>query len=101
MLRMRYWHEGARTAWIIDEVGKEQNITFGVVVENGEVQSLSAYCSFAKAAAGKFDIRFLRNNFRTAADRQRFHEPWYRRDQRRYTVSESSNPERKFRAGTR
>lgn len=37
MLRMRYWYEGARTAWIIDEVGKEQNITFGVVVENGEV----------------------------------------------------------------
>lgn len=40
MLRMRYWHEGARTAWIIDELGKEQNITFGVVVENSEVQLL-------------------------------------------------------------
>jgi len=40
MLRMRYWYEGPRTAWIIDEIGKEQNITFGVVIENGEVQSL-------------------------------------------------------------
>lgn len=39
MLRMRYWYEGARTAFIIDEIGKEKNITFGVVVENGEVQS--------------------------------------------------------------
>lgn len=40
MLRVRYWYEGARTAWIIDEVGKEKPITFGVVVENGKVQTL-------------------------------------------------------------
>lgn len=40
MLRIRYWYEGARTAWIIDEIGKEQNITFGVVVEDGEVRFL-------------------------------------------------------------
>ncbi len=40
MLRMRYWYDGARTAWIIDEVGKEQAITFGVVVENEEIQYL-------------------------------------------------------------
>lgn len=40
MLRIRYWYEGARTAWIIDEVGKEQAITFGVVVENEEIQVL-------------------------------------------------------------
>ena len=37
-LRMRYWHEDARTAWIIDEIGKEQNITFGVVIDGGQVQ---------------------------------------------------------------
>lgn len=40
MLRVRYWFEGARTAWIIDEVGKEKPITFGVVVANGEIQTL-------------------------------------------------------------
>lgn len=39
-LRVRYWYEGARTAWIIDEVGKEQPITFGVVVENEEIHVL-------------------------------------------------------------
>ena len=38
-LRMRYWHENERTAWIIDEIGKEQNITFGVVIDGGQVQS--------------------------------------------------------------
>lgn len=40
MLRVRYWFEGARTAWIIDEIGKEKPITFGIVVENGEIHAL-------------------------------------------------------------
>ena len=40
VLRVRYWYEGARTAWIIDEIGKEQPITFGVVVENAAIQDL-------------------------------------------------------------
>ncbi|MGI9271952.1 MAG: FMN-binding protein [Woeseiaceae bacterium] len=39
-LRVRYWYDGARTAWIIDEVGKEQPITFGVVVDDAEIQAL-------------------------------------------------------------
>jgi len=40
MLRIRYWHDGARTAWILDEIGKEQPITFGVVVENAAIRHL-------------------------------------------------------------
>ena len=32
--RIRYWHQGPRTAWIIDEIGKEMPITMGLVVEN-------------------------------------------------------------------
>ena len=35
--RIRYWHQGARTAWIIDEIGKDQPITLGVVVENNAI----------------------------------------------------------------
>jgi hypothetical protein len=41
MLRVRYWREGARTAWILEELGKEQNITFGVVVEDQQIQFLN------------------------------------------------------------
>lgn len=40
VLRVRYWYEGGRTAWIIDEIGKEQPITFGIVVENAAIQGL-------------------------------------------------------------
>lgn len=40
MLRIRYWYEGAKTAWIIDEIGKEQPITFGIVVEDQKIDVL-------------------------------------------------------------
>lgn len=32
-LRIRYWVSNSRTAWILDEIGKEQPITMGVVVD--------------------------------------------------------------------
>ena len=31
-LRIRYWGEDARTAWILEEIGKEKPITVGLVV---------------------------------------------------------------------
>lgn len=39
-LRVRYWQQGGRTAWVLDEIGKEEPITFGVVVEQGRVQGI-------------------------------------------------------------
>ncbi|NVJ98237.1 MAG: FMN-binding protein [Alphaproteobacteria bacterium] len=32
-LRLRYWQEADRTAWILEEIGKEEPITAGFVVE--------------------------------------------------------------------
>ena len=40
-MRVRYWIMGGRTAWIIDEIGKDLPITVGVVVENNAIQQLS------------------------------------------------------------
>ena len=36
--RIRYWKEGDRTAWILDEIGKTEPITSGVVVDQGRVE---------------------------------------------------------------
>jgi hypothetical protein len=36
-LRVQYWRDGERTAWILDEIGKEEPITIGIVVESGAV----------------------------------------------------------------
>jgi FMN-binding domain len=40
-LRLRYWKNGLQTAWILDEIGKEEPITVGFVVENGKIVQTS------------------------------------------------------------
>ncbi len=37
-LRLRYWRQGAKTAWILNEIGKEEPITAGFVIENGHLR---------------------------------------------------------------
>ena len=38
--RVRYWREGTRTAWILEEIGKYRPITVGLIVENGALATL-------------------------------------------------------------
>ncbi len=40
VLRQRYWRQGERTAWILEEIGKEQPITTGIVVADGRIERL-------------------------------------------------------------
>lgn len=37
-LRVRYWGDTHRSAWILDEIGKEHPITTGIVVEDGRIE---------------------------------------------------------------
>jgi hypothetical protein len=37
-LRQRYWAAGGRTAWILEEIGKEEPITAGFVIKDGRVE---------------------------------------------------------------
>jgi hypothetical protein len=39
-LRLRYWCQNTRSAWILDEIGKDLPITVGVVVEKSYIKSL-------------------------------------------------------------
>ncbi len=38
--RLRYWRRDGRTAWILNEIGKERPITLGVVVDRGRIERL-------------------------------------------------------------
>ncbi len=40
VLRLRYWQKAERTAWILDEVGKEKPITTGIVVNGNQIEQL-------------------------------------------------------------
>lgn len=39
-LRLRYWARGGRSAWVLDEIGKEQPITIGVVVGDAQIERI-------------------------------------------------------------
>lgn len=36
-LRQRYWSDGMRTLWVLEEIGKEDLITAGIVVSEGRI----------------------------------------------------------------
>ena len=38
--RVRYWKQGNRSVWILEEIGKTKPITTGFVVENGKIKSV-------------------------------------------------------------
>ena len=40
-VRLKFWKSGLQTAWILDEIGKEEPITAGFVVENGKILQAS------------------------------------------------------------
>lgn len=39
-LRIRYWRKDGRTAWVLDEIGKEKPITTGIVVNGGRIEKV-------------------------------------------------------------
>jgi hypothetical protein len=39
-LRLRYWCQAGRSAWVLDEIGKELPITVGIIVEQNYIKNL-------------------------------------------------------------
>lgn len=38
--RMRYWRLGKRTAWVLEEIGKEMPITTGIVIDDSRIERM-------------------------------------------------------------
>jgi hypothetical protein len=51
-LRVRYWAREGRTAWILEEIGKELPITVGIVVEAGAIQRVKVL-TFRESRGGE------------------------------------------------
>lgn len=39
-MRVRYWRSDQRSAWVLDEIGKEKPITTGIVIEAGRIERI-------------------------------------------------------------
>ena len=40
-LRLRYWCRAPRSAWVLEEIGKDLPITVGIIVEHLQIQSIN------------------------------------------------------------
>ncbi len=54
-LRLRYWQDDDKTAWILNEVGKEEPITAGFVIEN---QAITAARVLVYRESRGWEIRY-------------------------------------------
>ncbi len=71
-LRVRYWQAGPRSAWILDEVGKDQPITVGIVVDSGRIERIKVLV-FRESRGWEIRHPFFTDQFKAAhlqADRQ-------------------------------
>lgn len=62
-LRVRYWQDGARTAWILDEIGKEQPITTGIIVENNKIIAMQVL-AYRESRGGEVQQDFFTKQFK-------------------------------------
>jgi hypothetical protein len=61
-LRLRYWIRQQRSAWILEEIGKERYITAGFVVENDTIQNTSILI-FRESRGWEIKHRFFTEQF--------------------------------------
>jgi hypothetical protein len=74
-LRIRYWAEDARTAWILEEIGKEKPITVGLVVGPAGMELLRVL-EFRESRGWEVRYPFFTDQFAgvgPTADKQRAH----------------------------
>ncbi len=71
-LRVRYWRRDQRSAWVLEEIGKEQPITVGLVVNQGQLERIKVLV-FRESRGWEVRHAFFTDQFRDArldAERQ-------------------------------
>ena len=62
VLRLQYWVKTGRTAWILEEIGKEQPITGGFVVNGGKIEQVRVLI-FRETRGGEVHYPFFTDQF--------------------------------------
>lgn len=64
-LRIRYWREGSRSAWILDEIGKERPITTGILINADRIERVHVL-EFRESRGWEVHHDFFTDQFRQA-----------------------------------
>jgi len=62
-LRLRYWGQGQRTAWIFEEIGKELPITVGISVGQGGIEDVTIL-EYRESCGGEVRYSFFTDQFK-------------------------------------
>jgi hypothetical protein len=65
VLRLKYWEKAGRTAWILEEIGKERPITAGIVVNNGKIERINVL-TFRESRGWEVRYPFFTDQFSDA-----------------------------------
>lgn len=68
-LRIRYWGENNRSGWIFEEIGKEQPITVGVIIEENAITDVSVL-AYRESRGGEVRYPFFTEQFKQAVLKQ-------------------------------
>jgi len=61
-LRLRYWQHGRRTAWILEDIGKEKPITLGIAVAAGQIERVDVL-AFRESRGWEIRYPFFTDQF--------------------------------------
>jgi hypothetical protein len=61
-LRLRYWQAGERTAWILEDIGKDQPITLGVTVSGNHIERVDVL-AFRESRGWEIRYPFFTDQF--------------------------------------
>ena len=66
VLRLKYWEKAGRTAWILEEIGKERPITAGIVINDGKIERINVL-AFRESRGWEVRYPFFTDQFSDAA----------------------------------
>lgn len=64
-MRVRYWWLDGKSAWVLDEIGKEKPITLGVVIDQDKIESVQLLV-YREERGGEIRLASFRDQFRQA-----------------------------------
>jgi hypothetical protein len=68
-MRLRYWMDGHRSAWVLEEVGKEEPITVGIVIDRSRID-LVKVLEFGESRGDEVRYPFFTKQFEGAGFRR-------------------------------
>ena len=69
-LRLRYWGDQSRSAWIMEEIGKTEPITVGVVVSDNQIEEIKVL-AFRESRGWEIKYDFFTRQFNGASIEKR------------------------------